>query len=62
MRLDRTESETNRSSSSFVSAVPIQKTRRGFSWATIFSDSPSQNWSEISKLVRDEKFGNQSNI
>lgn len=29
LRWDRTESARNRSSSSFVSAVPIQKTRRG---------------------------------
>jgi hypothetical protein len=36
LRLDRTDSDRNRSSSSFVSAVPTQKTRRVLSWPVIF--------------------------
>lgn len=48
-RLDRTESARNRSSSSFVSAVPIQKTRRVLSSAGILSSSSS----DLTKIERE---------
>lgn len=43
LRLDRTDSDRNRSSSSFVSAVPTQKTRRVLSRPVIFRLSEFRN-------------------